>query len=113
MSEILYTSVFQEVLLFRSESWSVSAAMERTLGGIRVGFLKQITGEQSWQNPDRAWMTPEAGEVLGEAEMQLVAMYIGHRYGTVTQWVDLRPIFEVYARYQGYRGGGEYRRRRT
>ena len=44
-------------------------------------------------------------EVLGAAWIQLEATYIGRRKGKVNQWVEMRPIFEVCARDQGYEGG--------
>ena len=36
--------------------------------------------------------------------MQKPDTYIIRNKGTVTQWVDLRPIFEVFAREQGFEG---------
>ena len=38
--------------------------------------------------------------------MQTATTYIGNSQGTVTQWVDLRPIFEVCEREKGFEGGG-------
>ena len=50
-------------------------------------------------------VTSAAEVVMEEAEMQSVVTYIGHRRGAVVQWVALCPIFEVYSREQGYKGG--------
>ena len=50
-------------------------------------------------------MTPRA-EVLQEAAGTQYAMkYIGRRNRKVSQWVDLRYIFELCAREIGYKGG--------
>ena len=35
-----------------------------------------------------------------------MATYIGGRKGAVLQWVDLRPIFEVYVWEKRFKGGG-------
>ena len=32
-------------------------------------------------------------------------IYIGRRKATVAQWVEVRPIFEVFAGEKGYEGG--------
>ena len=37
---------------------------------------------------------------------QSETIYIDFRKGTVAQWVELWPIFEVYEREKGYEGGG-------
>ena len=44
--------------------------------------------------------------MLRSAEMKTEATYIDRRQGTVTQWVDLRPIFEVFSRDTESSGGG-------
>ena len=56
------------------------------------------------------WERPEARQVLREDGMYISASYIGHRQGTVAQWVDLYLIFKVCTQEQGFeggRGGGE------
>ena len=58
------------------------------------------------RNPDKTWVTPEAGCVQESAGMQSAATYISHRQGAVAQWVELIPIFEVCAREKGYNEGG-------
>ena len=40
------------------------------------------------------------------AGTQSVMNYIGRQQATVSQWVELKPIFEVYAGEKGHRGGG-------
>ena len=47
------------------------------------------------KNIDKTWLTQAAGEVMGDAGMQLEATYIRRRQGTVLQWVVLIPIFDV------------------
>ena len=57
-------------------------------------------GNQEHQKLYRTWVTSAPGEVLGEAKMQLATTYIVRSQGEVFQWVALRPIFELFSRYQ-------------
>ena len=50
-------------------------------------------------------ITAAVGVLVG-AGMQSAAMYIGHKQGTVSQWVTLRNVVEVCAMEKGYKGGG-------
>ena len=98
VSAMFYRAVVQAVPLFGSDSWVMSAAMEKMVEGTHTGFLRQITGKRAQRNADETWVTPAAGEVLETAGTQSAATYIGRRQGMVAQWVALRPIFEVCAR---------------
>ena len=51
--EMLYRSVTQAVLLFGSATWVLSAAMERTVEGTHIGFLRKITGKRAWREEER------------------------------------------------------------
>ena len=63
--DIFYREVVQAVLLFRSETWVLSAAMAKRLEGFHVGFLRQVTGNTAWRNWDGTWKREEAESVLG------------------------------------------------
>ena len=102
---MFHRAVVQAVLFFRLDLWDMSAAMYITVEGTHTGFLQQIMGNREIQNPDREWVKPVVGEVLGSAGMQSVTLYIGYSHGTLSQWVALRPIFDVCVRDQGYKGG--------
>ena len=41
-------------------------------------------------------------------ETKRLGEYINKRQETVSEWVDLRPIFEVCAKETGYEGGGRF-----
>ena len=95
---VFYRAVVQAVLLFGSESWVLSAAMEKTVEGVHTGFLRRIMGKRAQRITGGMWVTPAAGEVWEAMGTQLAATYIGHRQGTVAQWVALHPIFKFCAR---------------
>ena len=40
VSEMFYKAVVQEVVLFGAETWVLSAAMVKTMEGVRAGFLR-------------------------------------------------------------------------
>ena len=83
------------MLLFGSETWVLSAAMDRMAEGTRIVFLVQIMVKRARRKADRTWYIPEAEEVREAAETKHATTYTGRRQGTVAQWVALRPIFEV------------------
>ena len=70
--------------------------MERKVEGTHMGFLRQITGKRARSISDRTWEKPGLEVVQEAAVTQSDMTYIGIRHATVVQWVDLRPIFEVY-----------------
>ena len=47
ISEKFYQSVVQEVLLFGSETWMLTAAIMKRLKGVHVKFLRQVTGKKA------------------------------------------------------------------
>ena len=53
VAEMFYRAVTHPVLLFGSETWLISAVMERTVEGNNTKFLRQITGKRSQRKSDR------------------------------------------------------------
>ena len=98
------------VMLFGSKPWAVLEMMTSTVEVNHISFLKQIMGDKAQRNIEGTWVTPASGEVLREYGAQTAATYIRRRQVTVAQWVDLIPIFEVFAQEQGFKRGGQQRR---
>ena len=109
MLAIFYRAVVRAILLYGSETWVLSAAMERNTERVHTGFLLQITGKQARQLRDGTRETPDAEGVREAAGMQSARTYIGIQQATMAQWVALRPLFEVCARETLYKGGGHKR----
>ena len=109
VAEMFYRAVDQAILLYGSETWVISAAMERKVEGTHIGLLRQITGKRARRLGDGTWETPGAEEVREVAQTQSAMTYIGRRQATVAQWVALRPLFGVFAREKGYEEGGSRR----
>ena len=49
---MFYRSVTQAVLLFGYETWVLLAAMERTVGGTHIRFMRQIMGKRMLRRAD-------------------------------------------------------------
>ena len=64
VSDILYRSVVQAMLIFGSDSWLLSSAMEGAVEGTRIWFLQKIRLKWACINTDSKWVTPEAEVVL-------------------------------------------------
>ena len=87
----------QVVLLIGSQTWILSAKIERKVEGSHMGFLSHITVDRALRKVEGIWETSRAVLVREAAGTQLVMTYIGRQQGMVSQWVALRPIFEVCA----------------
>ena len=58
MLEIFDRAVAQAVLLFGSETWVLSAAMERKVDVTHTCFIQNITGTRAKRIADGTWETP-------------------------------------------------------
>ena len=84
--------------------------MDRELEGIHTGFLRRIMWKRARQLRGGTWETPGVEGVRESAGTQLARTYISKQQETVSQWVELSPLFEVCTRETGYEGGGGGRR---
>ena len=77
------------------------AEMSKNLEGVHGGFLIQVTGKTCNQQIDGTWRNAALVSVLKETGTQTLGTYIGKRQATVAEWMELRPILEVYNREPG------------
>ena len=96
----------QAVLLFGSETWVLLASMESKIEGSHTGFLRDIMDKRAREIADGTWETPGPEVVREAAGTQSSMTCKERRQTTVTQWVALRPIFEVCAGDKVYEGVG-------
>ena len=104
-----YWYVVQAVLLFGDKTWVMLVAMLKKIEGVHVGFLQQMTGMKAQRLGDVIWKKEGQDRVLQAAVTELLREYINKRQETVAEWVALRPIFKVCAKYLGYAGEGKLR----
>ena len=84
------------------------AKMAKTLVGLHVVLLRQVTGMKAKSKKDDSWRKAASDSVLQKKGTQPLQTYIDSRQTTVADWVDLRPIFEVCAKETVYKGGGRH-----
>ena len=60
MSASFYRAVVQSILLYGSETWVLSASMEKRIEGMHTDFLQMITGKGAKQLEDGTWDIPGA-----------------------------------------------------
>ena len=104
MSAMFYRSVVQTVLLFGAEIWVLLEAIYRKLEGVYVGFLRMITGQRAVRHEYRTWRKVAAEKFLEKSGTQTLGTYIDRRKATVSEWMALSPILEVYDIDTGYEG---------
>ena len=75
----------QAVILFVSDTWILSAAMERTVEGTHTGFLRKILGKQARRKLDRTWFNIKEELVREAAGTQSEMTYIRIIQGVVSQ----------------------------
>ena len=88
----------QAVILFGAETWVLSAPMVHRLEEVYMGFLRQVTKSKEKRLRDRLWWKAASNKVIQGVETQPLQTYLNRRQVTVTEWVALRPIFDVCAR---------------
>ena len=76
----------------------MTAAMSRNLEVVHVGFLVQVTGQNSKRQMDDTWEIAAEVRVLKEEGTQILGAYIDKQQVTVAEWVVLSPILDIFDR---------------
>ena len=87
----------------------LSAEMLNNIEGVHVVFLQQVTGMKARRLGDGTWKKEGPERVIQVAGTKPLQEYIDKRQATVSEWAELRPIFEVCTKDTGYEGGGKLR----
>jgi hypothetical protein len=94
----LYKAVVQAVLLYGSETWVLTGAMEKTLQSFHWECARYITGKHI--RPDlndlegKIRICPLSDAILEEAGLLPVQEYIKQRRSTIQNFTTSRPIYE-------------------
>ena len=83
--------------------------MLQKLERVHVGFLRHVTEMKDRRLGDNYWRKEEAYRVILEVGTKPLWGYINKRRTTVSEWVSLRPTFEVCSNNTEYEGGGRLR----
>ena len=79
VAEMFYREMSHAVILFISETWVMTALMERMLDGTHTGFMRQISGTWTRWKVYMMWSITVAEELKEAAVTQSDITYIRRR----------------------------------
>ena len=95
-SSMFYQAVVQSVLLYGSETWTLSATMLKALGGFHNRVARKLSGlRPTLIFRDQTWVYPPTAEVLEKAHLQPITHYISARQNRLAESIATRPILHL------------------
>ncbi len=94
---MFYTATVQAVLLYGSETWSLSPTSIKQFKGFHIRATWRMTGMRPEKKLDGSWLYPRSKDVLEEAGLQTIAHYMGMHRQTVANFIINQPIWELCA----------------
>ncbi len=94
---MFYKATVQAVLLYGSETWSLSPSSMKRLEGFRICAAWRMSGKRPERNVDESWMYPRSEEVLEAVGMKSIAHYVDVRRQTVAIFIVNQKIHELCA----------------
>ena len=95
-----YKAIVQAVLLYGSESWTLTEGTLQKLRSFHSRVARYICNKHIRQLEDGTWVHPSTEAVLEEAGLYTIDEYIRRRRVSVRRFVRGRPIFEACRRSQ-------------
>jgi hypothetical protein len=89
-----YKAIVQAVLLYGSESWTLTEGTLKKLRSFHSRVARYLTGRHIRPNEDGSWTCPRSIDVLQEAGLCTIDEYIDRRRETVARFVEERPIYQ-------------------
>ena len=95
VSGMFYKATVQAVLLFGSETWSLSTtAMDRLEGfHIRAAWRMALVNKPRKDPTSGTWTYPPSEDALEEVGLHTIADYVQVRRQTIANFIVNRPIF--------------------
>ena len=90
-----YKAIVQAVLLYGSESWTVSETIIKQFRSFHARVARYLCKRHIRQLPDGTWNCPPTAEVLNDAGLESIDEYIRRRRATVREYIRGRPIYEA------------------
>ncbi len=94
---MFYKATVQAVLLYGSETWSLSPSSMKRLEGFHICAAWRMSGKRPERNVDGSWMYPRSKEVLEAVGMKSIANFVDVQRQTGTNFIVNRPIHELCA----------------
>ena len=88
-----YKVVVQAVLLYSSETWTLTEGLKRQFQSFHSRVARFLTGKHIRPLEDGSWHCPPTEDVLQEAGLETVEEYILRRRQTVRGFVRHRPMY--------------------
>ena len=88
-----YKAVVQAVLLYGSETWTLTEGLKRQFQSFHSRVARFLTGKHIRPLEDGSWHCPPTEDVLQEAGLETVEEYILRRRQTVRGFVRHRPMY--------------------
>jgi len=90
-----YKAIVQAVLLYGSESWTVSETIIKQFRSFHARVARYLCKRHIRLLPDGTWNCPPTAEVLRDAGLESIDEYIRRRRSTVREYIRGRPIYEA------------------
>ncbi len=84
---MFYKATVQAVLLYKSETWTLSPTRVTQLEGFHIRAAWQMSGLQPEKKPNGSWSYPCLKDVLEAAGLHTIAHYMDVRRQTVANFV--------------------------
>ena len=92
---MFYKATVQAVLLYGSETWSLTTVALKSLEGFNLrAAWRMARKHKPCRQPDRSWTYPETPDVMEEVGLHPIAHYVEVRRQTIARFIVNRPIFE-------------------
>ena len=93
-----YKAIVQAVLLYGSETWTLSDRMLKNFRSFHHRVARHLTGRHIRQFDDGTWFCPPTADVLNQAGLESIDTYIKRRRDTVRSFVTPRPLYNACVR---------------
>jgi hypothetical protein len=87
MCGMFYKATMQAVLLYGSETWSLSPLSMKCLEGFHICAVWRMSGKRPEQNVDGSWTYPRSEEVLEAVKMKSIAHYVDVRRQIIANFI--------------------------
>ena len=94
---MFYKATVQAVLLYGSETWSLSPSSMKCLEGFHIRAAWRMSGKRPVRKEDRSWRYPHLEDVLQAVGLKPTAHYVGVRQQIVANFIVNQPIYELCA----------------
>ena len=95
VSWTFYIAVTQDVLLFGSETWVLTARMEKALDSFQSRVARKLTGRQPRNGKEGTWYYPSLVGSMKEAGIVRIQTSILRRQNTVAKFIATKLILDL------------------